>query len=149
MSDNTIVPVRAKRAYIKQKRFRKDGQVVNAKGHMVSGMGGVYSAKEMEGVMREVARESGADERDVVIETYARGEAPVEVNPRHRGLAHDFTHKREFDGTLSNQVSPQKQFQRVRTQFTGWSPPTPEELEEQGWFEEAVKLRAKLAGIKE
>lgn len=139
-TDNTIVPVRARRGYIETKRYRKDGAVVKAKQHVVGGMGGVYSAKEMEKEMQRVAAEVGASEDDIRIETYARGEAPVEVNPVHRGLA-----KRWDRPSRPTEVAPSKPFQRVRTQFTGWSPPTPEELEERGWPEEAAKLRAKLA----
>lgn len=138
-TDNTIVPVRAKRGYIETKRYRKDGQIVRSKQHVVGGMGGVYSAKEMEVEMRRVAAEVGASEDDIRIETYERGEAPVEVNPMHRGAP------KSFRSTTKAREIVQKPFQRVRTQFTGWSPPTPEELEAQGWHEEAAKLREKLA----
>lgn len=139
-TDNTIIPLRAKRGYIATKRYRKDGQVVNAKQHVVGGMGGVYSAKEMEQEMVRVAKEVGASEDDIRIETYDKGKAPLEVNPVHRGLA-----KRWDRPSRPTEVTPAKPFQRVRTQFTGWSPPTPEELDAQGWHEEATKLRAKNA----
>lgn len=137
--DNTIIPVRAKRGYIEVKRRRKDGAIVKAKQHVVAGMGGVYSAKEMELEMTRVAKEVGASEDDIRIETYAQGTAPTEVNPTFRGQA------KKWQSVDRAVEVTQRPFQRVRTQFTGWSPPTPEELEEQGWYEEAQKLREKLA----
>lgn len=104
-----IIPTRAKGAYIKTQRYTKtpwrDGtpRVAPAR-DAVTPIGGMMSARETEKMMANVAAEHHADESQVVIETYKRGEEPIEVNPRHRGRA----------GSTS--------------QWTGWSAPTPEEM---------------------
>ncbi len=71
--------LRAKRGYIKTKRYDAAGRVVNARDHTVTGGGGILSAKEMEREMAKVADQVGASPDQVVIEVYGRGEAPIEV----------------------------------------------------------------------
>lgn len=73
---------RAKTGYIATKRYRKDGAVVAARDAVVP-MNGMFSAKEAEKVMRDVAREHGADESQIRIETYGRAaDAPMTTDPR-------------------------------------------------------------------
>ena len=117
MPDNTIIPVRAKAGYIAQERYDKAGRVVPARNHVVSATGGVMSGKEMERVMREVAADVGADESQIRVETYAKGEAPVEANPRHRGIPPRL--ERKTNHTIRKP--------HVRTLWSGGIPQTPEE----------------------
>lgn len=77
--------VRAKSGYIAVERKDKGGNVHQEhRAHQVASMG-MFSAKEMEKVMQQVAKEVGASEDQIRIETYEHGESPLEVNPRHRG----------------------------------------------------------------
>lgn len=85
--------VRAKVGYIETRRKDKTGRVVKARDHVVSSQG-MFSAKEIEKEMQQVAKEVGASEDQIRIETYRHGDSPLEVNPRHRGLPE----KREFRG---------------------------------------------------
>lgn len=71
--------LRAKRGYIKVRRFDKAGRVRVARSHVVAGAGGVFSAKEMEREMMKVADQVGASHSDIVVEAYPRGKAPIEV----------------------------------------------------------------------
>jgi hypothetical protein len=80
-----VKEARAKNGYLMTKRRRKDGSVVAAKDHMVASQG-MFSAKEMEREMRHVADDVGASYDQIRIETYQHGEAPIEANPRHRGI---------------------------------------------------------------
>lgn len=73
--------VRAKSGHIKTKRLDKAGRVVEAKDAMTSGLGGSYTAKEMERELMDVCDETGASYDQIVVETYAHGEAPVETDP--------------------------------------------------------------------
>lgn len=84
MTELITSPVRAKAGYIEGTRVDKSGRVVKTRDHAVPSKG-LYSGKEMEKVMRDVARDVGADESQIRIETYAKGEAPIEANPIHRG----------------------------------------------------------------
>lgn len=77
--------VRAKNGYIEVEKTDKAGRKYKGREHMVASSG-MYSGKEMEKVMREVAADVGASEDQIRIETYQSGEAPIEVNPRHRGI---------------------------------------------------------------
>lgn len=77
--------VRAKSGYIEVKRKRKDGKVVKTRQHQVASQG-MFSAKEMEKVMQDVAKDAGVSEDQIRIETYQHGKAPIEANPRHRGI---------------------------------------------------------------
>lgn len=99
-----VTPARAKVGYIATKRYDKAGRVKPAKDAIVP-FKGMMTTKEAERVMRDVAEEHGADPSQIRLESYAdTAEAPMSVNPRHRG--------RPGAGSL----------------WTGWSPPTPEEL---------------------
>lgn len=75
------LPVRAKRGYIKGKRYDKAGRVVASQDHGVSGLQGAVSAKEMEADMIRIADEVGASHEDIVVETYENGESERETNP--------------------------------------------------------------------
>lgn len=77
--------VRAKVGYIEVKRRDKGGRVVKARDHVLTSQG-LFSAKELEKEMINIAKEVGASEDQIRIETYNLGEAPIEVNPRHRGI---------------------------------------------------------------
>lgn len=86
--------VRARSGYIETKRVDKGGRVHKAKTHQVVSQG-MFSAKEMEKEMQRIAADVGASEDQIRIETYRNGEAPIESNPRHRGLGQQ---KMEFRG---------------------------------------------------
>lgn len=73
------IGLRAARGYIVGKRRDKAGRVVKVRNHVVTGAGGLLSAKEMEREMMKVADAVGADHRDIRIEYYKSGAAPVEV----------------------------------------------------------------------
>lgn len=75
------MPLRAKSAYIKGQRYRKDGSIVSARTNPVSGIAGGVSAREMEKMMMDIADDSGASYDDIVIEYYKEGDAPRESNP--------------------------------------------------------------------
>lgn len=80
-----IHPVRAAYGYIETKRVDKGGRVHAAKDQLTASHG-VFSAKEMEQVMREVAKDVGASEDQIRVVPYQKGQAPIESNPRHRGI---------------------------------------------------------------
>ena len=88
-----IKPTRAKVGYIETRRLNKGGKVVKARDHVLTSQG-MHSAKEMEKEMIKIAKDVGASEDQIRIETFKNGEAPIESNPRHRGL----TQKMEFRG---------------------------------------------------
>lgn len=117
-NDNTIVPLRAKSGYLEVTTIDKGGRAHKAKSDIVSGTGGVLSAKEMEKTMIEVAKERGLPEDSVRVETYAPGTAPSEVNPRHRGSGYNFN-KRVSEPTEYN-PKPKSYNRKV---WGGWSPP--------------------------
>jgi carbamoylphosphate synthase large subunit len=81
---NVNMGVRAKCGYIEVERRDKMGRIVKARQHVVPSQG-MYSADEMHREMLRIAAEVGADESQVRVETYEKGAAPLEVNPRHRG----------------------------------------------------------------
>ena len=85
--------VRAKAGWIETTRLDKAGRTVPARDHVVVSEG-LYTAREMERAMRDVAREVGAPESAIRISTYQRGESPIEANPRHR----DGAPKRVYGG---------------------------------------------------
>ena len=109
-----IDPVRAKAGYIATTRVDKAGRVVPARDHVVVSKG-IYSGKEMERAMREVAAEVGAPESAIRIETYKKGEAPIEANPRHRGIAHSFEAKKPT-------VHDPRAVNATKTVFGGFGP---------------------------
>lgn len=78
------LPVRGKRAYIRGQRVSATGSLVPARLHPITGLAGAYSGKELEREAYRAAEMAGASPNDVVIETYAAGEAPVSSNPDHR-----------------------------------------------------------------
>lgn len=79
MAAPNVSDLRAKRGYIVVRRYDGAGRVRLARNHVVSGMGGALSGKEMEREMMKVADQVGASHKDIRIEVYARGTAPVEV----------------------------------------------------------------------
>lgn len=124
MADNTIVPVRAKSGWIEVDRIDNGGRTIKSKAHVVASHG-MFSGKEMEGVMRDVAADLGVSEDRIHVDTYAKGQAPLETNPRHRGLGLRTTApvKKQTEYIA---VKPIK----VRATFSGWAAPsTPEEME--------------------
>ena len=82
--------VRAKAGWIVVPRRRKDGKIVQARDHMVTGLGGAYSGKEMEQEMQRIADETGASHSQIRMETYKLGDAPRESDPM-RGQMEQFT----------------------------------------------------------
>lgn len=122
-----INPVRAKSGYIEVERHDKYGKrkPQKTRQHITLGAG-MFSGKEMEKVMQETAKDLGVSEDAIHIETYKKGEAPIEANPRHRGLGHNWD-KPVNEATHVPRATKEI---RVRTVFSGWEPPTPEELEE-------------------
>ena len=96
------LPVRAKRGYIRGKRYDKAGRIVSAQLHPVSGLAGSISGKEMERMMLETADTHGLSAKDIVIETYAAGDAPRESNPSQGDKYERFTRTVASDGYVSN-----------------------------------------------
>lgn len=86
------LPVRAKRGYIKTKRYDKAGRVVPARIHEVSGLAGAISGKEMEVMMRDIADDHRASYDNIVIETYEGDDAPCQSNPARGDHFARFTH---------------------------------------------------------
>lgn len=117
-----VVPVRAKEMYVETERVDKYGVRKPSKVRQhITLSDGMYSAKEMERMIPEVAQEYGVSEDRVKIEAYQKGEAPLEVNPRHRGIP-----PRMERPKTTHEVKP-REFQRVRRVFAGGLPQTPEE----------------------
>lgn len=69
--------VRAKRGWIETKKYDKAGRVRKVRQHVVTGLAGAFSGKEMEHEMAKVADETGASHDQIRIETYEQGEAPI------------------------------------------------------------------------
>lgn len=115
-----IVPARAKSVSIAVSRVDKVGKRKNAKtrNHIVP-LAGMATADEAAKIGRDMAKDLGVDESRVIVETYRKGEAPMEANPRHRGSAHRWEQPKE-----QREVAP-KSF--VRRLFTGGIPQTPSE----------------------
>lgn len=138
-----INPLRAKSAYVEVERADRYGKRKprKVKQHIVVN-GGTMSGKEMEHTAIEMAKELGVDESKVKIETYAKGEAPVEVNPYHRGMAKNWN-KQVSEPT---EVIAKKEI-RVRRVFNGWSfPKTEEEMAE--YLEEFYAHQAAVAATR-
>lgn len=115
--------VRAKSISIEVPREDKYGQRTPSKvrQHVIPSKG-MFSAKEAEKVGAELAKELGVSEDTVKIETYKKGEAPLEVNPRHRGTGHHWD-KRPSEATEVKQ----KPFIKLRRVFGGCDLPKTEE----------------------
>lgn len=88
------IPTRAKAAYIETERIDKSGRKVKARHHVIAS-NGMYSGKEIEQEASRAAKEMGVSEDNIRIETYKRGEAPLEVNPRHRGFGPRYIRDKE------------------------------------------------------
>ena len=140
MSNDILQPIRAKSVSIATERVDKYGKRRNSKtrNHIVP-LHGMATAKEAEKIGRDMANELGVSDDRVIVETYKKGEAPIEANPRHRGWSTRVEQPRK----QREIVAPV--FQRVRNVFSfGWNPlsATPEEVAAYvAAFEEA-----KLAG---
>lgn len=111
-----VKETRAKVGYIEGQRVRKDGSIVRTKQQIVASEG-MHSTKEMEQVMIQVAKDVGAPEDAIRIESYAHGAAPIEANPRHRGRQPSLTRRSDSIQEISNQNN--KPSRRV---WGGWSP---------------------------
>lgn len=84
--------VRAKAIYMEDERTDKAGRVHKVRQHVMP-MEGMYSGAEAEHEAIRMARDLGVDESKMRVETYARGKAPMEANPRHRGLPRAFENR--------------------------------------------------------
>lgn len=111
-----VKETRAKVGYIESERKRKDGSIVRTRQHVVPSEG-MHSTKEMEKVMRDVAKDVGASESQIHIESYAHGDAPIEANPRHRGRQPSLERRPDYVREISNQNN--KPSRRV---WGGWTP---------------------------
>ena len=116
--DHPVIPIRAKAGYIEEKRKDKSGRTVPAKQHMVVSEG-MHTAKEMEQIMVGIAKEVGADESQIRIDTYKQGRAPIEANPRHRTTIPRWER-------YVGEVKP-REFLRQRHLWAGGIPQTPDE----------------------
>lgn len=112
-----VKETRAKVGYIEGVRQRKDGSVVKTRQHVVASEG-MHSTKEMEKVMRDVARDVGASEDQIRIEAYPHGAAPIEANPRHRGRQPSITRRPD----TIREVNPKANEKPARRVWGGWSP---------------------------
>lgn len=123
--------VRAKSIAVKVPREDKYGErnPSEVRQHIIPSKG-MFSAKEAEKIGMELAKELGVSDDSVVVETYKKGEAPMEVNPRHRGLGHHWDKRPSEPREVK-----QKVFQKVRTVFAGIDLPKTEE-ERQALIEE-------------
>ena len=122
MTELITQQVRAKSISIDVDRVDKAGRKPGKSRQHIVPSAGMFSAKEAEKVGRDMAAELGVSEDRVRIETYRKGEAPLEVNPRHRGLG---THwdKRPSEAREVKASRPL----RVRHVFSGGLPSTPAE----------------------
>ena len=117
--------VRAKSISIAVEREDKYGKRKPSKtrNHIVPSAG-MFSADEAEKIGRDMAAELGVDESRVKIDTYRKGEAPLEVNPRHRGLGHHWDRRPSEPTEVVSRKPP-----LVRRVFGGiFIPKTPEEV---------------------
>ena len=111
-----IKPTRGKVGYIETRRRDNGGRVVKARDHVVVSKG-MFSTKELEREMVEVAKSVGADESQIRIEAYQDGKAPMEANPRHRGLGNDYQRH-----PSSAPRAKESRESRPRKYWGGWSP---------------------------
>ena len=128
--------VRAKSVSIAVERVDKVGKRKNAKtrNHIVP-LAGMMTGDEAAKMGRDMAKELGVPEARVNVELYKHGEAPMEVNPRHRG-----SQPRLHRPTAETEIKP-KPFQRVRRLFAGGIPQTPEE-----WSAHVAEFHARQQG---
>lgn len=112
-----VKETRAKSGYIVGERIRKNGTITRTRQHVVVSEG-MHSTKEMEKVMRDVARDVGANENRIVIEAYPHGVAPIEANPRHRGRQPSLSRRPD----TIREVNPNQNKPAPRRVWGGWSP---------------------------
>lgn len=119
------VPTRAAYGYIEGTRADKAGRKPQKVKTNIVPSKGMFSTKEMEQQMIEVAKDVGASEDQIRVVPYKQGKAPMEANPRHRGLG---TH---WDKRPSEpREVKRKEFIKPRRVFSGVAlPKTPEEVE--------------------
>jgi len=96
---------RAKRGYIKGKRYDAGGRVVATQDSPISGLGGAISAKEMEKMLMDTADDTGASYDDCVIEYYEPGDEVRETNPMFDGHSER--------GTRLNSLAGQDAYDRI------------------------------------
>ena len=137
-----IKPTRAKAAYVEVERTDKaGGKPRKVKQHIIAGAG-MFSTKEMEREAVRMADELGVPESRVKVEAYDNDAAPLEVNPRHRGLGNRWT--RPTKARLVSAASPHIEHRRVFSVDRAL-PRTPEE-----WAEFAADFeRRKQAQLQE
>ena len=82
---DTTEQVRAKSVSIAVERKSKnpDAKPIKTRQHTVA-LGGMATAKEAEKIGIQLAEELGVSEDRIIVDTYKKGEAPIESNPRHR-----------------------------------------------------------------
>ena len=119
MTELITEQVRAKSVSIAVNRVDKVGKRKNAKtrNHIVP-LHGMASAKEAEKIGRDMANELGVSEDRVIVETYKKGQAPMESNPRHRIEVPRWNRPRQVREVVS------KPFQVVRRVFSANTPKT-------------------------
>lgn len=124
MTEIITEQVRAKAVYVDQERVDKAGRVHTVRNHIIPSMG-MHSGREAERMAVELADELGVDEGRVHVDMYDKGKAPIEANPRHRGLGDRWDRPRHTERVTRHE------FQRVRNVFAGMHiPSTPEEWAE-------------------
>ena len=94
--------VRAKSGWIETTRLRKDGKRVKARQHAVTGLAGKYSAKEMERQMIQIADEVGVSHKQIRMETYEQGDAPIETGRDTAGFVPSDAYRENFDRAFSS-----------------------------------------------
>lgn len=106
-----IKPTRAKAGYIEVERKDKYGnrKPQKVKQHIVVG-GGMFSGKEMERTMRDVAEDLGVSEDQIRVQTYKDGEAPMESNPRHRGMGQNYNKRPSQPREVKKQESRPRKY---------------------------------------
>ena len=121
------VPVRAKGLVVEGLRQDKYGKRKPMKIRHTSILsGGAHSGKEMERMIPEVAQKFGVSEDKVKLETYAKDEAPLDTNPRHRVEVPNWSRPR---GDRIREVVTDRPI-RVRRVWQGGIPKTEEEWAE-------------------
>ena len=123
MSNDITNQVRAKSVSIATERTPKGGQnkPVKTRNHIIP-LKGMATAKEAEKMGIDMAKELGVSEDRIIVETYQKGEAPIEANPRHRGSGH------HWDNRTSKPMEVIKRpFIRARSLFGGVDLPKNEE----------------------
>ena len=113
-----VKETRAKVGYFATKRIDKGGRLVDAKQDIVVSAG-AFSTKEMEKEMLRIADDTGSDPNKIRIESYKHGEAPIEANPRHRGVGKSFS--KHSDNIVETTEKPKHYAPKV---WGGWEDPS-------------------------